>query len=93
MALRVPMKICEDLSKTARIAAKHISRIERKSPKQITGVNVFIGHGRSSIWRGLKESIQDRLNLPWDEFNRVPIAGITNITRLTQMLDDAGIAF
>jgi len=33
------------------------------------------------------------LNLPWDEFNRVPVAGVTNIARLSEMLDSACIAF
>jgi predicted nucleotide-binding protein len=41
----------------------------------------------------LKDFVQDRLRLPWDEFNRVPVAGITNIARLSEMLDDAAIAF
>jgi predicted nucleotide-binding protein len=31
--------------------------------------------------------------LPWDEFKRVPVAGLTNIGRLSQMLDEAAIAF
>jgi predicted nucleotide-binding protein len=53
---------------------------------------VFIGHGQSLLWRELKDFIQDRLNLPWDEFNRVPVAGITNIARLSQMLDASAIA-
>ena len=54
---------------------------------------MFIGHGGSSVWRDLKDFIQDRLKLPWDEFNRVPVAGITNIARLSEMLDAAAIAF
>jgi predicted nucleotide-binding protein len=41
----------------------------------------------------LKDFIQDRLELPWDEFNRVPVAGITNIARLSEMLENAAIAF
>ena len=55
--------------------------------------NIFIGHGRSIIWRDLKDFIQDRLHLTWDEFNRVPVAGITNVARLSEMLDSATIAF
>lgn len=31
--------------------------------------------------------------MPWDEFNRVPVAGVTNIARLAEMLDAAAIAF
>ena len=59
----------------------------------IRGTKVFIGHGRSPLWRELKDFIVDRLNLPVDEFNRVPVAGITNIDRLREMLDTASIAF
>jgi len=55
--------------------------------------NVFIGHGHSSQWQSLRDFVQTELSLPWDEFNRVPIAGMANIERLSQMLDDAGIAF
>jgi predicted nucleotide-binding protein len=41
----------------------------------------------------LKDFTQDRLGLPWDEFNRVPVAGITNAARLSETLDSAAIAF
>jgi predicted nucleotide-binding protein len=41
----------------------------------------------------LKDFIQDRLQLPHDEFNRVPVAGITNIARLSEMLNAASVAF
>jgi len=94
LANRVPVTVSETLSKTARQAAAHLARRERHSRSQHDlGNKVFIGHGRSAAWRDLKDFIQDRLGLPWDEFNRIPIAGITNIARLSQMLDDAGIAF
>lgn len=85
---------CDKLTKLAKRAASHLSIRERqKGGKRSVGTNVFIGHGRSVVWRDLKDFVQDRLGLPWDEFNRVPVAGITNITRLSQMLDDAAIAF
>jgi predicted nucleotide-binding protein len=32
------------------------------------------------------------MRLPWDEFNRVPVAGIPNTVRLSTMLDAAEIA-
>jgi predicted nucleotide-binding protein len=80
----------------ADICAQAASHIERKSRKAIRasriGTNVFIGHGRSKMWRELKDFVQDRLGLPWDEFNRVPVAGVTNIARLSEMLDAAAIA-
>ena len=58
-----------------------------------TGGRVFIGHGRSLVWRELKDFVSDRLRLPWDEFNRVAVAGTTTIARLQQMLDEAAFAF
>jgi predicted nucleotide-binding protein len=57
------------------------------------GNKVFVGHGRSSAWRELKDFIQDRLHLTPDEFNRVPVARVATSARLAEMLDDAGIAF
>lgn len=65
----------------------------RPVPARGQGTAVFIGHGRSLLWRELKDFIQDRLGLAWDEFNRVPVPGITNIARLAEMLDSAAIAF
>jgi len=65
----------------------------RRRGAERVGTNVFIGHGRSLIWRELKDFVGDRLGLPWDEFNRVPVAGVTNIARLSEMLDLAAIAF
>ena len=53
----------------------------------------FIGHGRSKEWKDLKDFISERMPLSWDEFNRVPVAGIPNTVRLATMLDSAAIAF
>ncbi|MEU1163449.1 TIR domain-containing protein [Streptomyces sp. NPDC005921] len=58
-----------------------------------TGERVFIGHGGSGLWRVLKDFVTDRLNLPYDEFNRVPVAGVTTVSRLGDMLDRAAVAF
>ena len=55
--------------------------------------SIFIGHGRSPVWRELKDFLADRLALPWDEFNRDSVAGIATTERLVQMLDSASFAF
>jgi len=54
---------------------------------------VFIGHGGDNAWLILKEFINARLKLPYEEFNRVPVAGVATVERLKQMLDAAGIVF
>lgn len=94
MAAREPFRASRELSKVAARAASHLANQARRATRDARiGTNVFIGHGRSTAWRDLKDFIQDRLRLPWDEFNRVPIAGVTNIARLSQMLDESAIAF
>ncbi len=93
-SFRIPLDACEGLSKVAKRAAYHLVKKGRYSRRtQEIGTNVFIGHGRSLVWKDLKDFIQDKLKLPWDEFNRVPVAGVTNIERLSQMLNDAAIGF
>ncbi len=53
----------------------------------------FIGHGHSDVWKELRDFIQGMLRKPCDEFNRVPVAGVTNIARLSRMMDEAAFAF
>jgi hypothetical protein len=86
--------ICREASVIARKAGSHIERkTKRSATASRVGTNIFIGHGGAGAWRDLKDFVQDRLRLPWDEFNRVPVAGVTNIARLSEMLDAAAIAF
>jgi predicted nucleotide-binding protein len=70
---------------------KHDLAIEKNDP--ITSRRIFIGHGHEIIWKELKDFIQDRLKLEWDEFNREPTAGITTVERLQEMLEQADFAF
>jgi hypothetical protein len=53
---------------------------------------VFIGHGKSLLWLEVRDFVRDRLQLDWDEFDRVPVAGHTVTERLSQMLDQAQLA-
>jgi predicted nucleotide-binding protein len=93
-ALSNCFNICRSSAEIAKKLAAHLGRVVRHQTRdERIGTNVFIGHGRSSAWRELKDFFQDRLRLPYDEFNRVPVAGVANITRLADMLDAAAIAF
>ncbi len=81
------------LGENVRQARSHLLRQRQVRQQEGTiGTKVFIGHGRSPVWRELKDFITERLKLPVDEFNRVPIAGMTNIERLSEMLDAATFA-
>lgn len=79
------------ISKQAKLHIAHRETYKRET--RINGTRIFIGHGHSPVWREMKEFITDRLNLPVDEFNRIPVAGLTSIDRLSQMLEAASIAF
>lgn len=93
-ALQAPCGIASELAEVIRKAGSHMTRKEKSAERSARiGTNVFIGHGRSPLWRELKDFVVDRLKLPHEEFNRVPVAGVTNIARLSEMLDGAGCAF
>lgn len=93
-AAHQPAAHCHELAMNLEKLAAHLARVAKLDIRaDRIGTNVFIGHGRSRVWRDLKDFVQDRLRLPWDEFNRVPVAGITNIGRLSEMLDSAAFAF
>lgn len=96
VALRMVYINAEKLAALAARAADHLDRLAaavRRPAVGSLGTHVFIGHGRSLQWRVLKDFIEDRLGLPHMEFNRVPVAGITNIARLSECLDQSGAAF
>jgi Predicted nucleotide-binding protein containing TIR-like domain len=69
---------------------------EEVTPSMTTAATekrIFIGHGGSGDWRILKDFIQDRLGLKWEEFNRESPAGFSAKERLKQMLDSSCFAF
>jgi predicted nucleotide-binding protein len=69
-----------------------VDRVEEDA-MSISRKKVFIGHGGSAAWRDLKDFLQDRLNVEYDEFNRESTAGLSTKERLLSMLSDAGFAF
>lgn len=90
-----PFIAAKELSRLARHIARHADALglgaapvkDRAQPSR-----VFIGHGRSPLSRELKDYIKDDLNLHPDEFNRLPVAGISTTDRLKQMLEESAIA-
>jgi hypothetical protein len=57
------------------------------------GGRIFLGHGHSPVWRDVKDFLQDRLHLPWDEFNHETPAGKSNKESLSKLLEHACFAF
>ena len=84
-----------ELAKHARYVATYLQKGMKMTGKSVarTDGKIFLGHGGSKVWRDLKDFVQDRLKLPWDEFNREPTAGMSTKERLQSMLDEAVFAF
>ena len=85
----------KELSKLARHAIRYLRarfQMKGKTVAKTTG-KIFVGHGASTAWRDLKDFLQDRLGLAWEEFNREPTAGLSTKQRLESMLDNAVFAF
>ncbi|MGE0325374.1 MAG: TIR domain-containing protein [Polyangiaceae bacterium] len=85
----------DELGKQIRHVTKYLEKRHKMKGRSVarTDGKIFIGHGRSHVWRDLKDFVQDRLNLSWDEFNREPTAGMSSKERLLEMLDGASFAF
>ena len=84
----------KNLSELTRYTAGHLLRRKSWDMRATSaGTRVFIGHGRSPVWRELKNFIEDRLALQVDEFSRVSAAGIPNTERLKELMNSAAMAF
>jgi hypothetical protein len=93
-AYSASLTAARELMTLARQAGAHIARqtVSTRSDAAASKT-VFIGHGRSPIWRELKDFLRDTLQLEVEEFGRVPTAGISTAARLYEMLDSCGFAF
>ncbi|HEX9022952.1 MAG TPA: TIR domain-containing protein [Geobacteraceae bacterium] len=87
---RAILRIC--LSKTELLFAS-LNEAALRMNAEPAHHRVFIGHGRSLVWLELKDFLQDRLQLPWEEFNRESVPGISTTERLQQMLGITSFAF
>ena len=56
-------------------------------------MKIFIGHGRSHLWREFKDFLVETLGLEYEEFDRVSAAGKSINNRLEEMLDKSCMAF
>jgi hypothetical protein len=88
----------QQLDEVERIARQTRLYLQKRIALKETSVvptegTVFIGHGRSKVWKDLKEFLQDRLHLTPDEFNLQSAAGMATTERLQEMLDSAVFAF
>lgn len=96
-AIQVPDNVvCETFQDLVNRLTTLIESVTVSAEKALVphrGNRVFIGHGRSLLWLKLKDFLEGRLSLAWDEFNRESTAGIATTERLETMLGNATFAF
>ena len=56
-------------------------------------LTVAIGHGRSAMWKDLRDFAKEKLALRVVEFNSRVVVGLANKERLNEMLAEADLAF
>lgn len=81
------------LPETASLASKPVVRSVPIVAPHTVATKVFIGHGRSSVWKELKSFLVERLKLECVDFNSDSSAGVPTADRLDQMLREAAFAF
>lgn len=96
-AIQYTLNMVQQLGTLTRQTAVYIRhrahQNQRTTNKPYQGTRIFIGHGHSHVWWELKDFLKNTLSLAVDEFNRVPVAGVSNTDRLNKMLDSAIFAF
>ena len=98
IGVREPYLVAAKLQRVMRAMEEHLKTstpavLHATPPVPVQGKRIFIGHGRSLIWRELKDFLKDELHLEPDEFNREPTEGRQIGDRIRQMLDEACFAF
>jgi hypothetical protein len=65
----------KELAALARYLEKYLRKKRKMKGKSVARMdgNIFIGHGRSLVWRELKDFVEDRLGLACDEYNQVSL--------------------
>ena len=79
-----------ELAATLRKVIEAVDLAEIGPTDMFDRTRIFIGHGGSGQWRILKDFLSERLNLEYEEFNRVSTAGINTQERLSEMLNQCG---
>jgi len=85
----------QQLGEHAKYAARYLQKRLKMKGRTVgkTDGPIFIGHGHSHVWRDLKDFIDGRLKLSWEEFNRESVAGRSTKERLLELLDKCPFAF
>ena len=91
LAHEIPFQAPKQVAEVAHKASAYVKRTQTiRKPSEH---HIFIGHGRSSVWKDLRDFLERRLNLQVEEFNSEPVAGSTVTDRIDEMLDRCTFAF
>lgn len=95
MHIRVPYSAAKWLAEVCEKLGQHLEAVESGAGTSVIqlGSKIFIGHGGSSKeYLDLGVWLTD-LGFEWEVFDRKPTAGLSTKERLSEMLDNAQMAF
>ncbi|MEV6831217.1 TIR domain-containing protein [Amycolatopsis sp. NPDC051102] len=95
MYIRSPYKVASQIADVCERLGRHLEVVNSADEAILVqlGRNVFIGHGGASS-EYLKLGVWlTELGIEWDVFDGKPTAGLSTKERISEMLDNANIAF
>lgn len=104
-AIRHPFMACGELAKTLRWLAGHITELEKKdeesrrttelrarSAPKPGGPGIALGHGKSGLWRLLRDRMAADFPVPCHGFQQVPLPGLGTMAAMLEVLPRARFA-
>ena len=104
-AIRHPFMVCGELAKTLRWLASHLGGLEKKSPEARPAANpdarmpaksealaIVVGHGKSPLWKPLRDRIAEVIRLPCHGFQQVPLPGLGTMAAMLEVMPKSRFA-
>ncbi|MFM7182352.1 MAG: TIR domain-containing protein [Verrucomicrobiales bacterium] len=104
-AIRHPFMVCGELAKTLRWLASHLVDLEKRAveARHTTSVvataaaksgarGIVVGHGKSALWRSLRDRITEVFPGPCHGFQQVPLPGLGTMAAMLEVMPRARFA-
>jgi hypothetical protein len=98
-AIRHPFMVCGELAKTLRWLASQVAALDKKEDEARRALlpgkqeaakasprAIVVGHGRSALWKPLRDRIADAFALPCHGFQQVPLPGLGTMAAMQEVL-------
>lgn len=99
-AIRHPFMVCGELAKTLRWLASHVAELEKRDEElrraqviperpattKLASRAIVVGHGKSALWKPLRERIAEQFPVPCHGFQQVPLPGLGTMAAMQEVM-------